>query len=78
MKMREDRKQLLDKIGFAWTVGFAWKVTKDEMKWQEKYAKVVDFKRKNGHCRVPFKYADKGLGQWVAKQRHFYVTDTLA
>jgi hypothetical protein len=77
-KMRDDRKQLLDKIGFAWTVGFAWKVTNDEMKWKQQYAKLVDFKRKKGHCRVPFRYEDKGLGQWVAKQRNFYTNDALA
>jgi hypothetical protein len=78
MKMREDRKQLLDKIGFAWTVGFAWKVTQDEMKWKQKYAKLVDFKRKNGHCRVLSRSKDRALGQWVAKQRHFYTNDALA
>jgi hypothetical protein len=38
--------------------------------WNTKYEQLVEFKRKNGHCRVPRKYQeDKSLGKWVDKQR---------
>jgi 4-hydroxybenzoate polyprenyltransferase len=34
--------------------------------WHQQYEKLVEFKRKNGHCSVPIRYGhDKALGRWV-------------
>jgi hypothetical protein len=39
--------------------------------WHQQHKKLVEFKRMNGHCRVPRLFEqDKSLGQWVAMQRN--------
>ncbi len=42
-----------------------------DIKWNEKYRILVDFKKKYGHCNVPDKTIYKGceLGRWVIRQR---------
>jgi hypothetical protein len=63
-KMRQDRKTILDEIGFAWkndAVDF------DKL-WHQQYEKLLESKRKNGHCKVP-QTKNKSLGMWVANQR---------
>jgi uncharacterized protein YbgA (DUF1722 family) len=63
-KLRLDRKELLDEIGFVW------KNEELESQWNQQHEKLVEFKRKNGHCMVPQSYEqDKSLGEWVSKQR---------
>jgi nitrate reductase assembly molybdenum cofactor insertion protein NarJ len=38
--------------------------------WHQQYEKLLEFKRKTGHCMVPGKYKeDMSLGIWVNKQR---------
>jgi uncharacterized protein YbgA (DUF1722 family) len=67
-KLRLDRKTLLDEIGFAW---------KGEG-WDQQYEKLVEFKRKNGHCMVPNRYQqDKSLGIWVGTQRNYHQNGKL-
>jgi hypothetical protein len=45
----------------------------------QQHEKLVEFKRKSGHCLVPQrKYdQDKSLGEWVIKQRIFHNNDKL-
>jgi hypothetical protein len=70
-KLRLDRKDLLDEIGFAWTSGDAHKFKPDDKLWHRQYEKLVEFKQKNGHCMVPCRYEqDKSLGRWVGTQRN--------
>lgn len=42
-----------------------------EIQWNEKYKLLLEFKRENGHCKVPDKTVYKGceLGRWVTRQR---------
>jgi hypothetical protein len=69
--MRPDREGLLDEIGFAWKAEGATN-TNDKL-WLEQYEKLVEFKRKTGHCLVPRRYEqDKSLGTWVSKQWTFH------
>jgi hypothetical protein len=70
-KLRLDRKELLDKIGFVWIDNnTAALVSCYNQKWNKQYEKLVEFKRKNGHCIVPQKRKeDKSLGKWVNNQR---------
>jgi hypothetical protein len=72
--MRPDRKILLDEIGFAWGVDHrALTYKKDDKLWHQQYKKVVDFKRKKGHCMVPRRYQqDKSLWIWVHTQRKYH------
>jgi hypothetical protein len=68
-KLRLDHKELLDEIGFAWNV---------KQTWHQQYEKLAEFKRKNGHCLVPFRYQeDPSLGNWVYKQRKLHSKNKL-
>jgi hypothetical protein len=70
-KLRLDRKTILDEIGFAWKADRTLTFFKpDDKLWHQQYKKLVEYKRKNGHCKVSYKYKDdKSLGVWVSKQR---------
>jgi hypothetical protein len=67
-KLLPDRKRILDEIGFAWKVENSRNI--DDKLWNNQYEKLVEFKRKKGHCLVPTKYEqDSSLGTWVRTQR---------
>jgi hypothetical protein len=75
-KLRVDRKRLLDEIGFVWKPGNDHLFKPDDKLWHEQYQKLVEFKRKSGHCRVPYEQ-DRSLGMWVYKQRSFHNNNKL-
>ena len=52
-KMRKDSMELLDEIGFVWKVDPAVSQLDSNLQWNLKYAKLLEFKQKNGHCIVP-------------------------
>jgi hypothetical protein len=69
-KMRQDRKTILDEIGFAWKSNGDHIYKTDDKLWHQQCEKLLEFKRKNGHCKVPKMYKDdKSLGIWVMTQR---------
>jgi ribonuclease HI len=86
-KLHEDRKELLDELGFVWNVEqehegkrckklVAFKPR--HKNWHQNYKKLFEFKRKSGHCLVPSRYQeDKPLGQWVRAQRKSYTNNKL-
>ena len=47
-KIRQDRCERLNAIGFTWDV---W-----EAQWNLRYSQLMLFKKEFGHCRVPQKY----------------------
>ena len=61
--MTPDRLKRLNDIGFVWDP------IADE--WEVGFAKLEQFKAREGHCRVPAHYieGDFKLGLWVAAQR---------
>mmetsp|Transcript_15351 Transcript_15351/g.30991 ORF Transcript_15351/g.30991 Transcript_15351/m.30991 type:complete len:306 (+) Transcript_15351:1876-2793(+) len=59
--LSEDRKQMLDGIGFPWKVNKTW---------EEQYENLVEFKKKNHHFNIPV--ADSSLYPWVRRQRRRY------
>ena len=68
--IRQDRKDLLVKLGFVWNV--------QDHEWKLHYDKLEEFKRENGHCIVPHNYEqDKALGPWVAMQRNLHTKDAM-
>jgi hypothetical protein len=72
-KIQPDRKIILDELGFVWKVERA-----NDKLWHQQHEKLVEFKRKKGHCLVPTKYEqDKSLGMWVNKQRSFHNNSKL-
>jgi hypothetical protein len=74
-KIRLDRKKLLDEIDFDWKV--KGRNINDKL-WHQQYEKLVEFKRKKGHCLVPRKYEqDRSLAEWVSTQRTFHTTNKI-
>jgi hypothetical protein len=62
-KMRLDRKELLNEIGFVWS-------KLDDRELCRQYKKLVEFQQKHEHCRVPFMYKeDESFCTWVSTQR---------
>jgi hypothetical protein len=78
-KIRPDRKRILDEIEFVWKdEGTGYNFKPDDKLWHQQHEKLVEFKRKMGHCKVPQQYEqDKSLGRWVATQRTFHKDDKL-
>jgi hypothetical protein len=67
-KLRLDRKMPLDELDFVWKVGTR-NIDINDMLWQKQRAKLVEFKRKSGHCRVPHEHEqDESLGLRAAEQ----------
>ena len=58
-----ERKRLLRTIGFVWNVR--------ERFWEQNFAALLKFKRREGHCCVPTDHRENGLklGWWVATVR---------
>jgi hypothetical protein len=70
-ELRLDRKVLLDEIGLVWRVDYS-------ARWNKQYGKLVEFKRKTGHCMVPNRYQeDASLGVWVNTQRQFHANNKI-
>jgi len=57
-KLDDERAALLEALGFVWDPL--------EADWQDMYAQLEEYRREEGHCRVPVKYEDSpALGLWV-------------
>ena len=73
-ELRLDRKELLDKIEFVWIS----QSQHLDNQWNLQYEKLVEFKRKNGHCAVTSRYEqDKSLRMWVKNQRQYLINKRL-
>ena len=61
--MSAERKQRLDDIDFVWDA-------LDDL-WEDGFAELLQFKERNGHCRVTQRGQINGfqLGHWVGTQR---------
>ena len=74
--LRQERKELLDKIGFTFAVCSTGR--NYDKKWHDQYEKLAEWQEKNGHCVVPQKYKeDRILGRWVDKQRALHTRKKL-
>jgi len=72
-----EQVQDLKPIGFAWQVNYA-NVVKFDQKWDAMYEKLLQFKKKYGHCRVSVDWKeDPTLGRWVSKQREVYTWGSM-
>ena len=74
------RREKLESIGFVFVIDDDNPLTsKRQQRWEESYAKLVEFKRRNGTCDVPKKWEpDPALANWAAKQRLSYSNNTLS
>jgi hypothetical protein len=58
--------ELLDEIGFDWSLA-----RRNVVPWKEMYGRLITFKQKYGHTKVPVKWAkDVKLGKWVSRMRN--------
>jgi hypothetical protein len=70
---KERQKKLLS-IGFVWSIGPFLKVPNRspqlERLWRKKFDDLLQFREKNGHCRVPVIHPEnQALGDWINNQR---------
>jgi len=68
--LTQERIDLLNQIGFTWTIR-----SRDSLgeSWNQRLEELKQFKQKHGHCMVPSRYADNPeLGIWVGTQRTQY------
>jgi hypothetical protein len=58
-----ERERRLDAIGFIWDPR--------DHKWEQGFIALLNFKRREGHCRVPQPHVEGKyrLGKWVSMQR---------
>ncbi|CAB9519613.1 helicase [Seminavis robusta] len=57
-ELKEDRKKLLDNLGFIWV---------STESWNKKYAKLVEYFNRHKHSKVPSYHKD--LGSWISSLR---------
>lgn len=63
-----ERIEILEKLGFEWSPGH-----KFSKLWPQRFEELLEFKKENGHCNVPYSYKpNEALGLWVVYQRHQY------
>lgn len=63
-----DRRERLESIGFEWR-GVRKAAAE---RWEQRFAQLVAFRERHGHCRVPAKWReDTAFGHWVYNQRLF-------
>jgi hypothetical protein len=80
-KLRQDRKEFLDEIGFDWKADGARNLdqkNRTKLSWNKQYLKLVHFERKTGHYVVPTKCEqDKAFGYWVSAQRRIHASNKM-
>lgn len=70
-KLYPEREEMLNSMGFDW--GFTRDLGGVNPKdlWALRFDQLVEFKKQNGHCDVPYNHPDnRQLGIWVRNQRH--------
>ena len=73
--LQPDREAKLNELQFTWGRQDS---MPNEKKWDASYQKLVEFKTRFGHCRVPRSWEeDPRLGRWVNMQRFLQSKGTL-
>jgi len=74
-KLRQDRKELLDKLEFAWEINqiknprTEFSAAKYDQQWNTMFETLKKYKAEKGNCLVPYNYSNTNLGMWVSTQR---------
>jgi Helicase associated domain len=70
--LTEERIVELDALGFEWNLG------KPTIPWESRFADLLKFRDKTGHCNVPRSYKeDPTLGEWVRENLRLLWTGVL-
>jgi len=65
-RLARHQKERLDQVGFPW------KAVPSSATWDGRIAELVAFKKRFGHCRVPFRWKEnRKLGIWVQTCRRY-------
>ena len=71
--LKPDRRQRLEQIGFN-----GQDRRQDRISWETRFAQLVAFQSRFGHCRVPAQWSEEpGLANWVIKQRKLWKCELL-
>lgn len=68
-KLSQERKDLLESIGFVWSERQTSKTSREQTSWDERFEELKKFQSIHGHCKVPRTGKDAALGRWVKWQR---------
>jgi len=71
-KLKEDRYEKLVGIGFVFEDA---RFVSDNVKWNNIFMELEEYKDKNGHCNLPTK--NGSLGQWISYQRALFRSKKL-
>ena len=64
--MSEERRNMLDSIGFTWK----FREARVSVPWEVRFQELVDYKQVHGDCNIPYDYnTNKQIGYWVSRQR---------
>ena len=64
--MIEEKRNMLDSIGFTWKL----RATPIYVDWEVHFQQLVEYKIIHGHCNITQGYnANQHLGRWVSVQR---------
>jgi len=67
--LSKQHKRKLDQLGFAWRR----RIASPQRPWQEWFKDLAAFKRRFGHCNVPYRWPEnRALGHWVTNQRNIF------
>ena len=69
--LKEERRQILEEIGFEWN----YQENKFEQQWNDHYQELVEFHDKHGHVDVPGDYST--LYWWLYLQRTQHANNKL-
>src|SRR5690606_22583760 len=65
-KLGIQKIELLNRIGFDWILS-----RREVIPWNAMYSRLLNFRRKQGHTRVPVKWEkDPKLGKWASRMRN--------
>jgi hypothetical protein len=73
MKLRPDRKGLLDQLGFLWTGKHPIKKIVFDKVWEKGFKQLTAFHKKYNHISVPYEWKENpSLSRWIGDQRLKY------
>lgn len=78
-QMNRDKKLSEEKIKAFKEIDFKFpKPKENQMTWEERFEQLLQFKKKNGHCKVPVRFKEnRQFATWVRTQRRGYVEGTI-
>lgn len=75
-KLFKDNQLAQERIDKLNSIGFVWDIKRDF--WQEVFEKLVAFKEKFGHLKIPKKSIFRPLAQWIIRQRMILKNNNLS